>query len=103
MSGPNIPKMGAASAQAAGGGAGGRGGRGGGGLGLGMGGWAKLTAVCIASLACSKIGGQLGAIARYRDYPVPDIKGMAHALSRRVVRTTREGGLLDVANSVERL
>jgi hypothetical protein len=55
MSGPNA-QNGHFSAQAAGGGAGGRGGRGGGGLGLGMGGWAKLTSdLCIASLAVQRL------------------------------------------------
>ncbi len=59
---------------------------------LGNGQLGELTAdLCIASLACSKIGGQLGAIARYRYYPLPDIKGIAHVLPRRVVRNNSGG------------
>jgi hypothetical protein len=66
MSGPNVPKM--SSAQGAGGGAGGRGGRGGGGLGLGMGGWAKLTAdLCIANLAAQRLADRGDCSARLLD------------------------------------
>ncbi len=102
-----IYQNGAASAQAAGGGAGGRGGRGGGGLGLGMGGWAKLTAdLCIASLACSKIGGQLGVDCSVSRLPATGYQGNSPRIAPvgGAKQLGRVGcSSLDVPNSVERL